>query len=342
MKKEYPLIDLIKLFFAVVVVAVHVFAVYSNVEWFNKTLSVITQVGMAFYFLASGFFVYSKYLKTKNNTVFIKQAIRLLILYMIFNIIYYLIRVLIPGLIGEIDILQETLDYLKNMFIGGTSVMWFIWSLIVINILLYFVTFLAALQKKLAVICASFGLVLYLSLHVIFDFYGSFFLPAVFVSTIKNHWVYFGLLRLFGQGMFFVPFGCLLANFDLKEKKKLFFVLFVIFVFVFAGEFVVTQLFIGRGICFGFSMPPLVFFGFESLILFDKLKPQRNYHICRNLSTAIYLIHTPIMNVAHQVFKHEYIPNFHGIIPFVAVLGLSFVYFVIVYWLKRYKLKTSS
>lgn len=336
MKKEYPLIDVLKFSFAIIVVAVHVFAEYSDLVFINKPLYVLTQIGMAFYFTASGFFVFSKYKKTMDHSVFLKQAIRLLILYLIYNVIYFFVEVIMPSIVASADFLIQSKKFIRDMFIGGTSVMWFIWSLIVINFLLFFITWKKCNLNRLLVISVSAGFVLYLSCYILFDFYGPHYLPTSFVDNVKNHWSYFGLLRLIGQGMFFVPLGGLISQIQINRKRQIL-ITFIICTFFFICEYLITFLIFKRGICFGLIMPVLITSGFFFILSYDGLSKNKKYVMLRNMSTAIYLIHTPIMNVMHQLFKRGILPILNGFLPFVTILMLSFAYFFIVNFAKKYK-----
>ena len=151
----------LKFFFAIVVVAVHVFGEYSALEGLKSVLNVFTQIGMAFFFIASGFFSFSKYVKTQDHKVFGRQALRLLILYGIYNVLYYVVRVLVPGIANKTGLGEPTLAFVRDMLVGGTSVMWFIWSLIVVNTVMFFVTWKPIGVKRLAVVSASVGLAFY-------------------------------------------------------------------------------------------------------------------------------------------------------------------------------------
>lgn len=336
MKKEYPLIDVLKLTFAIIVVALHVFAEYSELAYINKPLYVLTQIGMAFYFTASGFFVFSKYEKTMNHSVFLKQAIRLLILYLIYNVLYFFVEVLMPSIIGSANFLLQTKKFLMDMFIGGTSVMWFIWSLIVINFLLFFITWRNWDLRRLLIITVCVGFFLYLTCSILFDFYGPHYLPTNFVNNIKNHWSYFGLLRLIGQGMFFVPLGGLISQIQINRKQPIL-IAFIISIFLFICEYFITFTIFKSGICFGTTMPFLITSGFFFVLLYDGLPQKKKYIMLRNMSTAIYLIHTPIMNVMHQLFKRGILPILNGFVPFVTILSLCFAYFFIINFAKKYK-----
>ena len=337
-RKEYPLIDILKIFFATVVVAVHVFAQYSSNTVLSTVLDALTQVGMAFFFVASGFFAFRKYAETRDHRVFGKQALRLLMLYGIYNVIYYVVRVLVPGIINHTAIGETTLVFLREMVIGGTSVMWFIWSLLVFYGLMFFITWKSINPFKCAMILLAVGFVSYAVCFLFFDSYGVLFLDQTFVQSIAGHWAYFGLLRFFGECLFFVPLGFFIAVMpDTLRRKPLILIGLIASFACFLLEYFLVRNLASQTVCFGFAMPLFAFFGFTSAILFDKIPAHPSFRFIRNMSTAIYLIHTPIMNLMHQLFKLESVPKADGWIPFVAILALSCLYFVLINWAKRFK-----
>ena len=338
-RKEYPLVDALKLFFAVIVVAVHVFAEYSTNGSLHSTLYVLTQIGMAFFFVASGFFAFKKYAETQDHRIFGKQALRLLILYGIYNVIYYVVRVIMPVMVGGGALWDNSLVFLRDMLIGGTSVMWFIWSLIAYYGLLFLITWKPILPPfKLSAMLLAIGFGLYTLSFLLFDSYGPLFLDAGFRANIAGSWAYFGMLRFVGECMFFVPMGFFIAVMPNALRNKV-----VVLVGLGIGlvgfllEYFLVRNLASLTVCFGFAMPLLAFFGFTAIVLFDKIPPHPAFRFIRNMSTAIYLIHTPVMNLMHQLFKLESVPKADGFIPFFAILVLCCLYFVLINWAKRYK-----
>lgn len=337
-KETFPLVDILKFFFATIVIAVHVFAEYSTLGWLNQTLSVLTQVGMAFFFIASGFFSYRKFIKTGDHVVFLRQSLRLLILYGFYNVLYYIVRVLAPALLNKTTLLEPTLDFVKNMLVGGTSVMWFIWSLIIINLLMFFLTWKSRNPFHLAVIVSAFAFAFYVGFSVIFDSYGALFLPSDTYTGIITHWTYFGLIRLLGRGIPFVSAGYLVSVLPgFYRRKSVIISVLLLSAASFVVEYLLSLYFGGYGVCYGVTMLPFIVFGFKALVSLDNIEPKPIFKLMRNASTAIYLIHTPIMNLMHQVFKFEYIPKAEGLLPFLSILLLSLIYFALLYWLKRFK-----
>lgn len=337
-KKEYGLVDVAKLSFSVVVVAVHVFGAYSTNAPLHNTLNVLTQIGMAFFFVASGFFTFQKYATTQDNRVFGKSAARLLILYGLYNVLYYLVRVLVPGLAAGNSLSESTLAFLRDMLIGGTSVMWFIWDLIVFYGILFFITWKPIKLRKFVSILLVVGFLLYCLCFLFFDSYGFLFLDRETATLISGNWAYFGLLRFFGECCFFVPIGFLASFLSSRYLRKGLLLLgFGIGLGGFLLEYILVRYLVGRMVCFGFAMPLLAFFGFAVIAFFDQIPPHPVFRFMRNMSTAIYLIHTPITNIMHQLFKSQSVPTADGLIPFVVILALSCLYFLLVYWAKWFK-----
>ena len=121
MPKQYPAIDVMKFLAAIGIIVLHCELPY---------ISAITRIGLYFFFIASAYFVFSKYhqettvqKQKKTITGFLWHIGRL---YIVWSLLYFPLNLYEMQLRGE-DVMYGLLNYVRNFFLTGSY--WQLWFL---------------------------------------------------------------------------------------------------------------------------------------------------------------------------------------------------------------------
>ncbi len=138
MQKNYGVIDILKLFFAVTIVALHTAALndFSPAVGFT-VYSLFSRIAVPFFFCASGFFLFSKleHAGEKQWNIIRKQATRILILYGIWTglkFLYYLGR----GILQKNGVMSLVGQYFSDLIRLNDGPYWYLQVLLIATILL--------------------------------------------------------------------------------------------------------------------------------------------------------------------------------------------------------------
>lgn len=144
-RKQYNAVDLVKFLCAIMVVMIHIapFGTNGKYEFLNYVIQdYATRIGVPFFFVASGFFLYKKSTYEEFNVQPSKKYIlKILKLYVIWSIIYMPLSIS-HIFVDEKGVLHGILVYLRNIFFVGSYLqLWYLNATIVgvglVSFLLY-------------------------------------------------------------------------------------------------------------------------------------------------------------------------------------------------------------
>lgn len=127
-------IDIAKLFFAFCIIGLHT-GVFLNFSHGYYLHTMVFRLGVPFFFFCSGYFVSKKMLSSSNRKyVFFSTIKKLLVVYLLWNLIYVPIGLYRSSSLTPIALLSELYNVL---LLRSHTVMWFVGSLIISLILLF-------------------------------------------------------------------------------------------------------------------------------------------------------------------------------------------------------------
>ena len=164
--KTYNAIDLTKFLCSILVVMIHIMPLgeYSNssiVNGFNFVIkNYLARIAVPFFFVASGFFLYSKTTLSNFDVKFTKKyVLKLLKLYVIWTVIY--LPLIIKGIVGNKDgIFYGVLSFIKNFIFTGSFVqLWYLPATMFAVILVSWLLKNKVTPKKILIIASGFYIV---------------------------------------------------------------------------------------------------------------------------------------------------------------------------------------
>ncbi|MDF9824600.1 peptidoglycan/LPS O-acetylase OafA/YrhL [Breznakia sp. PF5-3] len=332
-RKNYYLVDIVKLICAVLVVAIHTGPFLSVNETLNYfVVQILGRIAVPFFFVASAFLFFRKLdyvagLKSKENLRMLRKYIlRLLRVYVIWTIIY-LIPLVFEWMQGGID--GSTIPrFIRNfLFTGSYYHLWFLPAMMFSTCLVY-----ALLMKFKTTRVIEVGLVLYI-IGMLVNVYGSVLLKIPLLGDGINF--YLKIFETTRNGLFFgmiyttIGFYIATSRFALSKSDLLKRTL-VCFVLLFIEGFFIKgiQLDTPRTSMY-LTLLPFMFYFFLYVISFD-LKFSERYITFRACSTLIYF--------SHILFKLilDILPfNYNSLVYFIIVLVLAVDFAYIVYTLSK-------
>lgn len=275
--KTYPMLDLMKLFCAILVVGIHT-EPFSSVGILDKMFAVVTRIAVPFFFVTSAFFYFKKPITAQGYVQFAK---RLASLYISWVVIYIVVALLRGVTIGF-----DQLIFL--VFVQGYGHFWYILALIVSVGLLS-----AALRLfKNATVVFVLSVVLYIwgtlcsTYRSVFPFSD----PIIDMISVRNGIHY---------GPIFVMIGYLFAQRKkpvMRTGKALLLSLLGFCLLALEG-LVGTVILKAESTILWFSTP-LLMYSFYSVCLRSRIHiPANAAAIMRKLSVGIYCVHPIIVDV---------------------------------------------
>ena len=323
-KLSFPLIDILKFVFALGIMAAHLILESGTFPWLFYPLSIISQLGVAFFFISSGFLSAKKadQITTPRQRSFsyLKIAFRHAILYSLWSLVYFLI-LLCQWLTKGFSISDSLLLFIRNFFIGGSyGQLWFLWALVICDL----VFALFSLIRINHWITFGLSLVLYL-LFLLIGPYGFIFNSSE-LASFTNLWFFPALSYSFGRGFLYISLGVLCCKLTAPKNNWLLFLSLFLSVAFYSIEFSLLEIYQHSFASIAFSLPV---FSFLSLALCQTLVlPATPTQIwMRKMSILIYVIHVAVFILYNQLIKVVSIPSLEGFIPFLLVgsftIGLS-------------------
>lgn len=318
--KEKGIVDILKLFFSVCVVAIH-----TNVYDFlpSKTGYILKRavgrLAVPFFFLISAFFLKQKINKTGDAKKAIKDyCVRLLYPYIIFETISVIINVFIEIKQGYLlkDVATSILKHLIFYPFGG---LWFVWASIIAAIILYF--FIK--HKKL-----NYAILLGLLFYVFMLLFNNYHFVAV---KLKFDWLYKSLCDIIicprnalTVALPYMSIG--MKCYDLKDnvcslKRKIFF-LFVLYLLYLLEIYAIYL--------FGYAIEDEGYYILQlpitillvQISTYIEVGDNIIYKKMREISTGVFFIHSPL-NTILSVFIES------GLVRFVLVIATSVVLIIL-------------
>lgn len=335
-KKEYFAVDIFRLIFAIGIVALHLSPLEDICGICNYFLiNVITRIGVPFFFLVSGFFLYKKIYDYDKVKMYINKLMKQ---YLIYTFIY-MPQILYVRIKSGGSILKNILGFIRNFFFIGSYVqLWYFVGLIIATVLLYFLVNKSGLSDKAL-------LIIIIVLYIIGTIFDAYILPDKFETCIQTKgtffyfvhfvvWVYMNIFVTTRNGIFFgLPylfFGYLIAKNKKRILKKSYLVMFMISFFLMLLEvLVVVKLFgnlNGQNMLFSLLPTALFFFLFILFIDWSNLyNCNRIAKHCRSLSAIYFGWHLFIDFYVNGFFKYILHIKLHSLLQFVIVLLLNYI-----------------
>ena len=278
----YGMVDVLRLVFAIAVMMIHTRAL----ESISKDLWIATSMGICrlavpFFFIASGYFLYTRIQSPKEPKTTLK---RLLILYAAWVLIESITLFPIVLNILKMPLIAIVVRFL---LIGITGSLWYIASLIIT------IFIIAPLLKKDKILpLLIIGLILYLFGACVDTYYGLFVKTAI-GPLIKGYNAIFMLPQVgINESMLFISLGVLINKYKLNERIKNSGLLSIIFIIILLVEtFILNK----NGIAKDANMylspiiaAPLIFIW---AINYNKNIRARISKTCREYSVGLYCSH---------------------------------------------------
>lgn len=290
MKKNYSLIDIFKLIFAIGIVAIHcnIFDNNGMISWL--TLHGIFRLGVPFFFCVSGFLLYEKLLNTENDKEYIKKYIKRLFIPLIFWLI-----INIPIKLFEYKsngILLIVIKLFRLLIFYPWGAMWYVLALIVSILLVY--PLYKRDKLKLAVIIGS---ILYIFALLCNNYY--FIIENTFVQKIVDIYLFITTSARNGifEGFYFVSVGIYINKmiYDKKINNKTNLIVLIFSYILLILEIILIKNYNHKD---DHSLFVMYIILIPSLIVFlQKYSLKMNTKILRNYSSGIYFCHRFILGV---------------------------------------------
>jgi len=325
-RRDYYLVDIIKLICAILVVGSYCGPMLSINETLNYFLfQILSKIAFPFFFVASSYFFFSKLefvigLKSKENIKLLRKYIlRLCILYIIWTL-FYLIPLSIQ--IATDEIVDYTfVDFIRNFFFAGSYYhLWVLPAMIFSTILVYLLLMKFQIFQVLEI---GFGLYI---IGMIINIYGIALIKIPFIGDLIK--VYLDIFASAKNGLFFgtiytaIGFYIATSNFRLS-KADLFKRSMICFLFVFIEGFFLKGLKLDQidGIMY-ITLIPFIFYFFLYILTFN-INFSERFLTFRTCSTLIYFLF-PVFIVILNALPYTYVEWVLGsLIYFVLVLILT-------------------
>ena len=290
-KKSYAGIDYFRLIAALLIISIHTspFVSFSQIGDFMFT-RIIARVAVPFFFMASGFFLISRYASnTERLCAFIKKTVLIygaaILIYIPINIYngYFKIDNLLPNIIKDI------------VFDGTLYHLWYLPASIIGAVIAWY------LLKKTNY---SIAFLITFALYIIGLFGDSYYGIAENVSCLNNFYnLIFQVSDYTRNGIFFAPIyfvfgGYVSDNQNRPSLKKSITGFIVCFALMFGEAFILHYLNLQRHDSMYVFLLPSVYFLFN-ILLYIKGKSHKEL---RRISLIIYIIH-PLMIVVVRLFS---------------------------------------
>ena len=335
-KPQYQWVDILKFFFCVCIIAMHTSLLAPPVGfWVEK---IIFRLGVPFFFAASGFFL-SKSCRNRGAEASIKRYfLRLFQLLWVFSIVWIIQFAVDSIVISKAGIGKTLLLILQQIIFYPRGALWYIQASMVGALML--LPFFKRNRLSSAVIL---GVILYVFAEISNNYYfvvqGTALQPVVDgylkICLTSNNGVFVGFL--------FLALGAFVEQYRLYERTALIRILLVISLVVYVAEIAATRTMlteIGDGAFYLSQILAAPLLLAAAIPLLPRITNERAA-LLRNLSTGMYLLHTPIM-WCYNRFADYVLPRipvlrsasglmYLSALKFVAVLLLSLVICLLAY-----------
>ena len=289
-KPQYQWVDILKFFFCVCIIALHTSLVPAPVGFW--VVKIVFRLGVPFFFTASGFFL-SKSCRSRGAEAGIKRyCLRLFQLLWVFSIIW-IIQFAVDGIvISKAGVSKTLLKILQQIVFYPRGALWYIQASIIGALML-----LPFLKRKRLPSAILLGVILYGFAEISSNYY--FVVEGTALQPIVDGYLKTCITSSNGVfvGFLFLALGVCVEQFRLYERKALIRILLVISLVVYVAEIAATrtmQTEIGDD-AFYFSQILVAPLLLAAVIPLPPRITNERATLLRNLSTGMYLLHTPIM-----------------------------------------------
>lgn len=328
MKKQYSMIDILKVFFAICVVGIHTEILQNPDSKFQWILfHGVFRLAVPFFFVCSGFFLGLKIYKnndTKTGMIEIKKYIKRLFIPFTFWIIV--------GLPHEIHELSNDnnffiifLKLIRKIVFYPWGALWYILAVIIALIII-----IPFYKRNKIEYCIIIGGLLYCFALLCNNYY--FLIEKSFLGRVIDLYlkVFISARNGVFVGLLFVSIGIYIAKIQLfKEENhiKKHTILFIVSYVLLIMEIILIRDYSHKDdhslfIALTVLIP-------ELLILATKIKTNNNTKLLRNYSSGLYFIHRPVINLYTEVLNATM--NMNSYILFGIVLTTSIIVLTICY-----------
>ena len=291
---NYPLIDILKLFFALCVVAVHVWFLYDfKVGYYLYTM--LYRLAVPFFFITSGFFLAKKVIKSDKKSAFIEFFKKNIFYYFLLSSLSFLINMVKGNNFSISNILMHTYQFLKGRAWG---ISWFLGALIVSAFILYFINDKEKLKISIKIALALFLMgLLFNTYNFILINHGYVDVYNFFVSTFVNNsnFLFIGFLFV-SVGYYIGLYGENIIN----KSKYLYYVLLITGIILLLFEVNYIKPHIGVIINYEYYIshlliiPSILLIGLKSDL---NQKIRFNTKLIRNLSICFFYLHMSVLEL---------------------------------------------
>lgn len=286
--KKYDLIDVMKLFFAMAIVTLHVPQTNSILTIFSQYVG---RIGVPFFFAVAGFFLYAKLEKGNEKTVVLKYLRRVLKLWLIWMVIY--LPLLLIQIVGQVDKKEALLKLLWEIIFKTPAYLWYLPALCCGCVLLAW--------------SAKRNLKIYTILSILLYVIGCTGNTYLYIFHADNIWKgYLSVFLTTRNGLFFAPIllgiGALLKKYEdsLSQGKGWMAFGGMLILYIAEVSFVVNSGSAYEDCSFYFTLPMLVM-----CILGVLMSSNASFAFaqqCRRMSTWIYCSQFGFLTVFGMVF----------------------------------------
>lgn len=314
------------------VVALHTITLeQSKLIIINELYDSFVNMAVPFFFIASGFLLAKKLQlplhKEENIDIIKNYLIRIVKLYLIWNIIYLPLAI-IGFILDKNTLLMSIYLYLRGLFLVGEQYnSWPLWYLLSTIYSLLFIIFLLKRKQSLKTI-TIIGAILFLlgiGLTYISDYTGQEVMIINVIKRILSLTISSG--RIF-SGMFYIPMGMMFSKKSLKSSYC-----WILLLTGYIVNVLITQPHISSILI---SLSSIGLFGIVSSISF---KDSIVYPFIRKMSTVIYFMHMYVWSIYYKIiYNHK---TFGLDSFFVTAIISSMIAIVYLLLKKRYKGKVT-
>ncbi|MCQ2514927.1 MAG: acyltransferase [Ruminococcus sp.] len=326
-KKQYPLVDIFKLLVAVLVVFMHANSFYTNGA--NQIVFIFSNLGVPFFFIASGFFFKKGLDRTDNKKAyFLKFEKNTLLLYAFWAIINIPIYLFIYNeKYDGSSILNIILINVRRFIFCGVGVTWYILVMAEAAAIIYLLDIFR--KKKLFVFLIAIGFIS----CIINDCFGIYMTETTVGCIIWKaiYTVFAGSNNFIMKGIPFMGVGYFLAVKPIRIKM---YVLWIVFILASAiNLFLFYAYSLTNILLFYKAWLYFIFNDIQAVVLFiiainaENIKINPNItKICRELSSSIYFLHTYIIYYLIDIFMPSIANGFLRVL--LAIVGTVIVYVI--------------
>ncbi|MBR5564983.1 MAG: acyltransferase family protein [Roseburia sp.] len=324
-KKEFIAVDICKLFWALVVVAVHLLPMADvwpeSLFWFNQ---IFGRIAVPYYFVASGYFLAGK---LNDKRAVRQQVFHLTSLYGVYTLLHLNLIIKDFKMAGT-DIYNIVTELL---FLGSYVHLWYLLALILGIVILYFIVQRFKEDTGKIVLIA---VVIY-----VFGTLGNAYSPLMDKVPVYNVMMnaYLDLFKTTRNGIFMgVPFltmGYIMKKREILGNGKPYLVLLALLLMT-VEVYTVKHVLGLESASMYFILPLVVYACYSwSLSIRIHIKYKEFGVVCRKVSFLVYALHMFVhKNLGHYVY---YRVNSLGY--YIIIVGSTMIAALVIIWLSKYK-----